>query len=305
MSRSPTPEPMGSSPGEVRTTPGEYPCPTMAAKTTIEAPTLRDKRSKLTTLSVLYAGGEGIVQRESLLLRGGTVHVGRALEGKAGIDLPEDGLASRVHATIDHDARHGTTRIVDLGSRNGLKVNGSRQAEVLLEDGDVIQIGESLLMLRTVDQGEPKSTIPGLLGRSPAVQRLRNDLLRVGAADATVLLLGESGTGKEVAARSLHRASGRSGPFVAVNCSAFPPSLVESQLFGHRAGAFTGATRQHDGFFRSAEGGTLFLDEIGDLPEEQQPKLLRALEERGRRFARVRVGPGASADMDSLAAQLQ
>ena len=98
-------------------------------------------------------------------------------------------------------------------------------------------------------------------------------------SDATVLLLGESGCGKEVAANAVHALSGRKGPFVAVNCSAIPESLAESQLFGHVAGAFTGAVARQ-GLFRAAEGGTLFLDEAGELPASLQPKLLRALQDR-------------------------
>jgi transcriptional regulator with PAS, ATPase and Fis domain len=108
-----------------------------------------------------------------------------------------------------------------------------------------------------------------------------------------VLLLGESGAGKEVAARALHRLSGRSGPFVPVNCGALSESLAESLLFGHVAGAFTGA-RAQPGFFRAAQGGTLFLDEIGELPPALQPKLLRALEER----AVVPVGATAAVPCD-------
>jgi len=100
------------------------------------------------------------------------------------------------------------------------------------------------------------------------------------SSDATVVVLGESGTGKELVARALHDQSGRRGAFVAVNCAAIPEALVESQFFGHVAGAFTGAKAESRGFIRAAEGGTLFLDEIGELPLLQQPKLLRALEER-------------------------
>jgi DNA-binding NtrC family response regulator len=121
----------------------------------------------------------------------------------------------------------------------------------------------------------------GMLGADPATRRVREELLRAAKARATVLLLGESGTGKEVAARLLHEASPRSrGSFVAVSCAALPETLLESELFGHEKGAFTGSQGAKPGRFEMADGGTLFLDEIGDIPHVTQVKLLRALQER-------------------------
>ena len=120
-----------------------------------------------------------------------------------------------------------------------------------------------------------------LVGESPPMKEIFVQLERIGGTDTTVLIGGESGTGKELAARALHRRSRRrEGPFVAVNCSALPEALAESELFGHERGAFTGAQGARKGLFRQADGGTLFLDEIGDIPMTLQPKLLRALEER-------------------------
>lgn len=129
-------------------------------------------------------------------------------------------------------------------------------------------------------------TVEDLLGDSPAMREIR-ELIRVTApTDATVLLLGESGTGKEMAASALHRGSARAaGPFIGINCAAIPENLLESELFGHEKGAFTGAVRQRIGRFEEANGGTLFLDEIGDMSPQLQSKLLRVLEER--RFQRV------------------
>jgi two-component system nitrogen regulation response regulator GlnG len=125
-----------------------------------------------------------------------------------------------------------------------------------------------------------------IIGRSPAMQEVYKLVGRVVNNDATVLLCGESGTGKELVARAIHFKSPRwRGPFVAVNCSAIPQGLLESELFGHERGAFTGATDRRAGKFEQAAGGTLFLDEIGDLPLELQPKLLRVLQER--EFTRV------------------
>ncbi|CAL1240761.1 sigma 54-interacting transcriptional regulator [Candidatus Methylocalor cossyra] len=130
-----------------------------------------------------------------------------------------------------------------------------------------------------------------ILTQSPVMEELLSQAQRVAQSKASVFIGGESGTGKELLARAIHEASGRAdGPFVAVNCSAIPENLFESELFGHRKGAFTGATRDHKGLFRAADGGTLFLDEIGDMPKSFQAKLLRALQE-------MRVRPvGATED---------
>ena len=127
---------------------------------------------------------------------------------------------------------------------------------------------------------------PAIIGAAPALKRVIATLHRAAATDTTVLLLGESGTGKELFARTLHALSPRAdGPFVAINCAAIPETLLETELFGHEKGAFTGATARKPGRFELAHRGTLFLDEIGDLPIGLQAKILRALEEK--RFERV------------------
>jgi formate hydrogenlyase transcriptional activator len=119
-----------------------------------------------------------------------------------------------------------------------------------------------------------------LIGASPAFRQVLDAISMVGSVDSAVLLLGETGTGKELIARAIHDAGPRRNQrFVAVNCAAIPTGLLESELFGHERGAFTGAVTQSVGRFQSADRGTLFLDEIGDLPLELQPKLLRALQE--------------------------
>ena len=123
--------------------------------------------------------------------------------------------------------------------------------------------------------------VDGLVGRSVAIRQLRSLIKRIAPMPSTVLLLGESGTGKEVTARALHQMSPRAArPFVPVNCAAISPELMESELFGHEKGAFTGANEARNGLFFYAHGGTLFLDEIGELPLAMQTKLLRAIEER-------------------------
>tara|TARA_R110001583_G_scaffold128596_1_gene280391 strand:+ start:46591 stop:47946 length:1356 start_codon:yes stop_codon:yes gene_type:complete len=122
--------------------------------------------------------------------------------------------------------------------------------------------------------------VSGLIGRTPAMEKLRTLIGNIAATDAHVLINGETGSGKEVVARTLHEASGRKGPFVAVNCGAMPENLIESELFGHEAGAFTGAENKRIGKFEFADKGTMFLDEIESMPLSLQVKLLRVLQER-------------------------
>jgi two-component system NtrC family response regulator len=150
-----------------------------------------------------------------------------------------------------------------------------------------------------------------IVGTSTVMEKVFATVRKVANSEASVLISGESGTGKELVARSLHSLSGRSnGPFVAINCSAIPRDLLESELFGHVKGSFTGAIRDKSGKFQLAEGGTLFLDEIGDLPLELQPKLLRALQERevepvggsGPHKLDVRVVAATNLDMDQALA---
>jgi two-component system response regulator AtoC len=155
------------------------------------------------------------------------------------------------------------------------------------------QIRDEARRLRAVV--EVKESHGGILGSSPAMQKIYDLLHRVSESEASVLVTGESGTGKELVARSVHdRGPRREGPFVAVNCSAVPENLLESELFGHARGAFTDARADRVGLFSQANGGTLFLDEIGEIPLLMQPKLLRALEER-----KVRpVGSNTELDID-------
>jgi two-component system response regulator HydG len=155
------------------------------------------------------------------------------------------------------------------------------------------QLLDELKRLRTV---EPAASRGELIGESAAMRRVYDLIERIGASEPSVLVSGESGTGKELVARAIHDASERaSGPFVALNCAAVPPALIESELFGHAKGAFTDAKAPRAGLFARARGGTLFLDEIGDMPLDMQPKLLRALQER-----RVRpVGADEEVDFDA------
>jgi len=144
--------------------------------------------------------------------------------------------------------------------------------------------------------GESASIAPDLLGRSPALERVRDLIARVADTDSTILITGESGTGKELVAKAIHDASARkSGQFVAINCAAMPETLLESELFGHSRGAFTDAKAPRTGLFVRANQGTVFLDEIGEMPAGMQAKLLRALQER-----RVRpVGSDTEVEFDA------
>jgi len=189
-----------------------------------------------------------------------------------------DSRLSRVHAAIEEDA--AGLRIRDCNSRNGTFVGRRRVGVAPLAHGDVVRAGDTLLLVDVVPaggaEGVPEDEGP-LLGRSRAAGELRAELRILASHDAPVLVLGETGVGKEIVAREIHRRSGRAGPFVAVNAGALPEPLAESELFGHVAGAFTGATRARNGCFVEADGGTLLLDEIGEMPRELQPKILRAL----------------------------
>lgn len=164
------------------------------------------------------------------------------------------------------------------------------------------ELGEAIERALCESQQEEDKAIPAasvdaesLAGVSPLIQRVRERLHRAASSEFTVLVTGESGTGKELAARLVHRYSGRaSGPFVPVNCGAIPEGLFESELFGHRRGAFTGAESDRPGMIESANGGTLFLDEIGEMPMIMQVKLLRVLQEKKVR----RVGDELERDVD-------
>jgi sigma-54 dependent transcriptional regulator len=153
---------------------------------------------------------------------------------------------------------------------------------------------ERILTLPESPGGPLSVRAKALVFDDPRSRELIEQVERVAASDATVLIVGETGTGKELVARHVHRHSGRRGPFVAVNCGAFSESLIDAELFGHESGAFTGASQARAGWFEAAQGGTLFLDEIGDLPLALQVKLLRVLQER----QVVRLGSRRVIDVD-------
>ncbi|WP_437674190.1 sigma 54-interacting transcriptional regulator [Sorangium sp. So ce131] len=246
------------------------------ATTEEKAPAILRGLTQVFRLRLVYSR-EGVLRPPAVFTPSrGATQMGRDV--RSGIPLPRDGRASRLHATLHADAL-GRLRVVDEKSRNGTHVNGRRVEEALLQDGDVLSIGDSYFVVRAEAERQADAPVPSLLGDAPSIHALRAAIHRVGPTAVTVLLLAESGCGKEVVARAVHDASRRRGPFVAVNCSAIPEGLAESQLFGHLANAFSGAVAR-PGLFRAAEGGTLFLDEVGDLPQAVQPKLLRVLQDR-------------------------
>ena len=155
-----------------------------------------------------------------------------------------------------------------------------RQYKESRKDGTEILAQEKSSRVRSGDQVQKESRFSEIIGNSPALTSVLSQAKRVAPTDSTVLVLGETGTGKELIARLVHKLSGRRGrPFVKLNCAAIPFDLLESELFGHEKGAFTGAIAQRIGRFEMADTGTLFLDEIGDIPLALQPKLLRVLQE--------------------------
>lgn len=226
------------------------------------------------------------------LLHDRDLTIGR--EPAAGICVPEAAV-SRQHARVHF--REGRWVLSDLGGRNGTIVNGEFVDEVVLEHLDELRVGDAIFKFvesgaesyaryridgvilgeGSVEAAERRRARSTLIG-GYQIDRLATALDRVARSPISVVLLGESGTGKEVFAEHLHSMSGRRGAFRAVNCAAIPAPLLESELFGYKRGAFSGADRDKIGLVRAADGGTLLLDEIGDMPIEAQAKLLRVLQ---------------------------
>jgi DNA-binding NtrC family response regulator len=193
-----------------------------------------------------------------------------------------DRHASRRHAAID--LAGARVHLVDLGSTNGTLVNGVSVIDAYLQGGETIRVGETALR---VERERERAVVPlstagsfgRVIGASPEMRRLYPLCEKLAASNIPLVIEGETGTGKELLAEAIHEEGPRAaGPFIVFDCTAVPPGLVESELFGHEKGAFTGAVATRKGVFELAHGGTLLIDEIGDLDPTLQPKLLRAVE---------------------------
>ncbi len=193
-----------------------------------------------------------------------------------------DRQVSRRHVALDLQGRR--VRITDLGSTNGTFVDGVAVIDAFLRGGEIVRVGATALRVDALDTAaavahSPRTSFGGTIGASPAMRRIYPLCERLAASNVTLVIEGETGTGKEVLAESIHEEGPRrDGPFVVFDCTAVAPTLVESELFGHERGAFTGAVAVHRGVFEQAHEGTLLIDEVGDLDLPLQAKLLRVLQ---------------------------
>ena len=250
--------------------------------------TVNLRRCKLVVVRGTQRGTE-------LVIGGDQFRVGKAPENDLHL---EDETVSRVHFEITRDAKGYLVR--DMKSTNGTFLDGAEVKEAYLRAGSVIRAGATELKFTPFDERieilpSEKERLGEMVGRSAAMREIFGLIEKIAPTDATVLIEGETGTGKDMIARTLHQLSPRKGaPFIVVDCGAVAGTLIESELFGHEKGAFTGAVAARQGAFELASGGTVFLDELGELSLDLQPKLLRVLEARELR----RVGGSKSMKVD-------
>jgi two-component system response regulator AtoC len=216
-------------------------------------------------------------QAQRFELSGTSLVIGRG--NTCDVQLPHASV-SRTHARLSFGDQG--IFLEDLGSANGARVDGVRvEGQAPVSIGAIMEIGAVRLLVRSRETASP----------SPMAE-VRRLVERVSASPVSLIILGETGVGKEVLAEEIHARSGRGGPLVKINCAGLAASLLESELFGHERGAFTGAVQPKAGLIESANGGTLLLDELGEMPDSTQPKLLRVLESREvRRVGALRPNP--------------
>jgi len=224
---------------------------------------------------------KGSQRGREFIISGDVIRIGK-FEG-TDLVLPED-TVSRVHCEIIRDARGYLLR--DLQSTNGTFLDGAEVREAYVRAGSVITVGTVQIKFQPFEERieilpSESEVLGACIGRSLVMREIFGLIERVAPTDATILLEGETGTGKDLVARTVHSLSRRGeGPFVVVDCGAVSGTLIESELFGHEKGSFTGATATRQGAFEQANTGTIFLDELGELSLDLQPKLLRVLEQR-------------------------
>ncbi len=223
----------------------------------------------------------GTADEQILLFDDNIISIGALDDNDVVLD---DDTVSRHHCRIVQE--NDAYILQDLDSTNGTHVNGVRIREAFLTANVVLSVGNTDIRFRAIDETVPikpsdAQRLGKIVGRSRAMREIFDILEKIAPTSATVVIEGETGTGKEVVAQTIHEMSARSSqPFVVFDCGAVPESLIESELFGHEKGSFTGAVMSRKGLFEMAEGGTIFLDELGELSLDLQPKLLRVLEQR-------------------------
>jgi transcriptional regulator with GAF, ATPase, and Fis domain len=224
---------------------------------------------------------QGDLRRLIALDPGAEVSIGRSEQSTV---CTQDPRASRTHARIFW--QDGTLTIEDLGSHNGTWINDRtlRAERCNLAGADVVTVADLRIVIALAAArvaGSERETEPGIVIADPKMQEVSAVVSRLARTQTTVLIFGETGVGKEIFGEHIHRLSTRAHrPFIRLDCASLPESMLESQLFGHEKGAFTGAHEQRVGYFEAADGGTLLLDEIGEMPASSQVKLLRVLESR-------------------------
>ena len=247
-------------------------------KTTTTRPASRDRVNpdeRVPTLTVVHHLDMALVGARRAIPDGATLTLGRSSK----TSLPgifDDEKVSRQHVQITRLGQ--ALRIKDLDSRNGTFVGGERVSDSVLQLGDVVQVGNIVCLVHAAPRRFKEPNHPTMIGISAGLTRVLKDIALVAPRDTAVMILGETGTGKELVAKAIHDASTRRGAFVPVNCASLTETLLNSELFGHTRGAFTGADATRTGLVETARGGTLFLDEIADASPGLQASLLRLLE---------------------------